>query len=202
MVVGVVGLPGAGKSTVASLLVRRGARLLDADRLGHALLEKGTEEYRCVVGLFGDRVLAEDGTIDRARLGDLVFENRQFLEGLNRIVHPRMVEAIREETRRHREGEAPESVLVIDAALLVEWGLEDEVDLVVGVTAPPELRAQRLNSLRGWKTNELHRREEAQWSEEQKAAKTTALIDNSGTMDELDEEVARLWQTLQAITAA
>ena len=200
MVVGVVGLPGAGKSTVASLLAGRGARLLNADHLGHALLEKGTQEYRRLVDLFGDRILAEDGTIDRVRLGRLAFENRRSLEGLNEIVHPKMVEAIRREMARHRQGGAPESVLVIDAALLVEWGLGDELDVLVAVIAPRELRAQRLKSLCGWTVEELRRREEAQWPEERKTERAASRIDNTGTMDDLDEQVSRLWRSLLSTT--
>jgi dephospho-CoA kinase len=201
VVVGVVGLPGAGKSTVASLLASRGARLLDADRLGHDLLEKGSEEYRRVVDLFGGQILAEDGSIDRDRLGRLAFENRVFLEGLNGIVHPGMIDAIRCEIARHRQGKGgPESVLAIDAALLVEWGLGDEVDVLVGVMAPLELRTQRLNSLRGWTVGQLQQREEAQWSEERKMAGITVLVANTGTMDDLDDQVSRLWQSLPGRT--
>ena len=112
VVVGVVGLPGAGKSTVASLLARRGACLLDVDRLGHELLEKGTPEYARLVEQFGERILSEDGTIDRPRLGRLVFEKPDSLDALNKIVHPRMVEEIRCLIDRHRRSETGrESVL-------------------------------------------------------------------------------------------
>ena len=197
-VVGLVGLPGSGKSTVASFLDRRGARVLDADRLGHDLLQKGTEEYARLVELLGDRILAEDGMIDRSEVASLVFQDRTLLEGLNRIVHPRMIDRIRSEIRKHRRGESgSEPILVIDAALLLEWGLGEEVDEVVVVTAPPEMRARRVNRLRGWTKTEMQNREEAQWSEEQKTLRATQTIDNNGTIADLEDRVAQLWRRLQ-----
>ncbi len=203
VVVGLVGLPGAGKSTVASLLARRGARILDADRLGHDLLEQGTEEYDRVVRLLGDGVLAEDGSIDRSRVASLVFRDRALLESLNRILHPRMIERIRDEIHRHRRGEEGEqSLLVIDAALLLEWGVGDEVDSLVAVVAPSEQRARRLQELRGWTRTELQNREEAQWSEEQKTLTATLTIDNSGTIADLEDRVAQLWRRLQTTAEA
>ncbi len=203
IVVGLVGLPGAGKSTVASLLVRRGAQLVDADRLGHALLEKGTQEYARLVERFGERILSEDGAIDRSRLGRQVFEDPESLKALNRIVHPRMVEEIRRLIDRHRRRASnSEPVLVVDAALLVEWGMADEVDVLVGVVAPKELRARRLQRLRGWTADELQKREGAQWSEERKTTTTMWVIDNSGTMADLDDQVTQLWRNLLRQTKA
>ena len=200
-VVGVVGLPGAGKSTVASLLARRGAHLMDVDRLGHELLEKGTQEYARLLEGFGDRILSEDGTIDRDRLGQLVFEDPELLDALNKIVHPRLIEKIRSLIDRHRRKEiGSEPILVIDAALLVEWGMADEVDVLVGVVAPTELRARRLRSLRGWTMEELKKREEAQCPEEQKVAVAALVVDNRGTLDDLDEQVTQLWRNLPSRT--
>ena len=198
-----IGMPGAGKSTVASLLARRGARILDADRLGHDLLEQGTEEYDRVVRLLGDGVLAEDGSIDRSRVASLVFRDRALLESLNRILHPRMIERIRDEIHRHRRGEEGEqSLLVIDAALLLERGVGDAVDSLVAVVAPSEQRARRLQELRGWTRTELQNREEAQWSEEQKTLTATLTIDNSGTIADLEDRVAQLWRRLQTTAEA
>jgi len=195
-VVGLVGLPGAGKSAVASLLARRGARLIEADRLGHALLEKGEPEYEALVARFGPRILATDGSIDRKALAKLVFNDRRSLEDLNRIVHPKMVEQIRQAIAEHRNKDTgSEPVLVIDAALLPEWGLAGEPDVLIGVTAPREVRATRLKELRGWSTEELKKREEAQWEEDRKITKTMLIIDNRGTMEDLDAQVERIWQT-------
>ncbi|HPO08023.1 MAG TPA: dephospho-CoA kinase [bacterium] len=194
--VGLVGLPGAGKSTVASLLVRRGARLIEADRLGHALLEKGGQEYEALVARFGAGILTAKGSIDRKELAELVFNDRRSLEDLNRIVHPKMTEQIRQAIVEHQNSETgSEPVLVIDAALLPEWGLADEPDVLIGVTAPKEVRATRLKELRGWSTEELRKREEAQWEEDRKSTKTMLIIDNRGTMEDLDAQVERIWQT-------
>jgi dephospho-CoA kinase len=199
LLVGLTGGIGSGKSTVARLLERRGAFLIDADALAREAIARGTPGFERVVDAFGSDVLGPDGDLDRARLASLVFSDPAQKAVLESIVHPEVARRFGElvEERRSTAG-----VLVYVTPLLVELGLAPAFDVVVVVTASPHLRVSRVASERGLSPEDVRRRMATQASDEQRAEVANVLIDNDGTLAELERQVDRLWSDLAARAGA
>ena len=195
LLVGLTGGIGSGKSTVARLLERRGAILIDADALAREAIARGTPGFDRVVDEFGPDVLAPDGDLDRARLASLVFSDPERKAVLESIVHPEVARRFGELVEEHR-GMA--GVVVYVTPLLVELGLAPAFDVVVVVTASPHLRVSRVASERGLSPEDVRRRMATQASDEQRAEVANVLIDNDGTLPELERQVDRLWTDLAA----
>ncbi len=192
--VGLTGGIGSGKSTVAALLAERGAVVIDADVLAREVVAPGTPGYDRVVATFGPDVLAPDGTLDRPRLGQLVFADADLLAALNGIVHP-LVAA----RSADLAAEAPEdAVLVMDIPLLVENHLEGAYDVVVVVDAPDDVRLDRLVRVRGLPEADARSRMAAQASREERLEAADFVVDNSGDPTELAQAVDSLWSDLVA----
>jgi dephospho-CoA kinase len=189
--VGLTGGIGAGKSEVARRLAARGAAVIDADLVAREVVAPGTPGLAEVVAAFGVRVLRPDGTLDRDRLGEIVFSDRAARERLNSIVHPRVAARMRE-LERAAGGAA---VVVHDIPLLAENGLAGAFDAVVVVDAPPEIQLARL-AARGLSRDQALARMASQASREQRRAIATWVIDNSGPLASLDAQVDRLWAEL------
>jgi dephospho-CoA kinase len=202
-VLGLTGGLASGKSAVASLLAERGFAVIDADSVGHEVLE-GPPVVRKVVERFGTGVLAAEGLssergprVNRAALAAIVFTDPGERRALEAIVHPlmraRFIEAIEQETSPARQGARP---VVLDAAILLEAGWDDLCDLVVFVDAPRSERMRRAALLRGWPAEIFDSREAAQWSCEEKRRRAGFVIKNDAGMDRLPREVDRLAATL------
>lgn len=191
--VGLTGGIGSGKSEVARLLGEHGAVIVDADRIAREVVEPGTEGHAAVVAEFGREVLAPDGTLDRPRLGALVFGDPERREALNAIVHP-LVGARSAELQR-AAGE--DAIVVHDVPLLVENGLAPLYDLVIVVDASVETRLDRLVRLRGMDEADARSRMAAQATRERRLAVADIVIDNDGSPAELGERVAEVWQRLR-----
>ncbi|MFD1831915.1 dephospho-CoA kinase [Streptomyces desertarenae] len=191
--VGLTGGIGSGKSEVSRLLGEHGAVIVDADRIAREVVAPGTEGHAAVVAEFGEEVLAPDGTLDRPRLGALVFGAPERLKALNAIVHP-LVGARSAELQR-AAGE--DAVVVHDVPLLVENGLGPLYDLVVVVDASTENRLDRLVRLRGMTEADARARMAAQATREQRLAVADVVIDNDGSPEQLRERVAELWRRLR-----
>ena len=196
-VIGLVGGIGSGKSRVAACWAERGAVVLDADAVGHALLEQRPARDE-VLARFGaeilDRTADGDGfpRIDRRALGALVFAHPGSLRDLERILHPRMRRTFeRAIARTARQGRAP--AVVLDAAILFEAGWNDLCDRAVFVDAPEEQRRARLAAQRGWSSEVLEARERAQWPLDQKRRAAEFLLRNDSDPDALRLEALRLW---------
>jgi dephospho-CoA kinase len=190
--VGLTGGIGAGKSEVARLLASYGAVLVDSDAIAREVVEPGTPGLAAVVEEFGPRVLAADGTLDRPKLGRIVFGDPERLAALNVIIHPLV-------RRRSAELEAaapPGAVVVHDVPLLAENGLAPLYDLVVVVDASAGTRLDRLVRLRGLPEAEARSRMAAQATREQRLAVADLVIDNDGPLDALAPQVERVWQAL------
>ena len=196
LVVGLTGSIGTGKSTVAAMLAARGARVVDADRVGHALQEPGTACHRQIVEAFGPAVLEADGRIDRQRLGAQVFADPAARRRLEAIMHPAIWEVCRREARRAEAEGAPFSV--VDAALILEAGQRHRFDVVVVVTAPEEVQIERLVAQRGLTESEVRQRLQSQWSAAAKAAHADVVIDNGGDLAATEAQVERLVELLRA----
>ena len=196
LLVGLTGNIASGKSTVAQLLSERGATIIDADVLARRAVERGSNAFEAIVKRWGTSVLSADGNLDRAALRRTVFGNPKELEALNGIVHPE-VERLREARIADARARG-DRVVVCDIPLLFEKKLLDRFDRIVLVDAPRPLRLERLVVDRGLKETEAMDMIASQMPAELKRARADVVIDNAGTLSELEVRVADLWTTLAA----
>jgi len=193
MTIAVTGNIASGKSLVAELLRGKGCALVNADKVAHALYEANPALVREVARAFGDEVLRQDGTLDRARLGSIVFGSVSALETLNALVHPHLLTAVREEIISARR---VMNRVVLDAALIYEWGIQDEFDHVILVTAPEEVRLTRLQARTGLSREDALARIRSQMPEDEKRARAKIVIENEGAEEELQAKTDAVWEAL------
>jgi dephospho-CoA kinase len=191
--VGLTGGIGAGKSEVSRHLAAQGAVIIDADLIAREVVAPGTDGLAAVIEAFGLEVLGADGALDRVRLGDIVFSDQQKLTSLNSIVHPRVGARMRE----LEEAAGLGSVVVHDVPLIAENGLASAYDLVVVVDVPPRIQLDRLVRLRGMSREQAQARMSAQASREQRLSIADIVVDNSGSLAELDRQAGELWSELR-----
>ena len=195
---GLTGGIGSGKSAVSARLAEHGAVVLDADKMAREVVEPGTPGLARIVEAFGPAVLREDGALDRPRLGEIVFADEARRQVLNGIVHPLVHERMRAaEAAAIAEG-GDGVVLVHDVPLLAEGGRGGQFDVVIVVDVPPEVQVERLVRYRGMTSEQAAARMSAQATREQRLAIADIVIDNSGTLADLDKQVAEVWARLQA----
>lgn len=195
LVVGLTGGMGAGKSTVARLLADHGAHVVDADAVAREVVEPGSGALAAIAQEFGDGVLATDGALDRAAVAAIVFSDPERLRALEAITHPAIRARIAELLAAHeraRDGR----VVVLDHPLLVETGLADDLEVVVVVTAPEDLRVRRLAAGRGIDPDDARARMRSQAGEQERLDAATHVVRNDGDHEALAERVARLWHEL------
>ena len=195
--VGLTGGIGSGKSTVAAMLAARGAVILDADAFSREALAPGTRGDAIARERFPEAVAADGGLV-RSALAGIVFSDPARLRELEAIVHPVVRERIEQGAAAHRD---TDRVVVIDSPLLIEMGQHDDVDLLVVVSAPEELQVRRMVEGRGLEEHDVRRRLAVQLPLEDKAAQADVVLDNDGTLDELESQVDRLWDELRARAA-
>jgi dephospho-CoA kinase len=191
--VGLTGGIGSGKSEVSRRLAAQGAVIIDADLIAREVVAPGTDGLAEVVRAFGSGVLGPDGGLDRTRLGDIVFADQQRLATLNAIVHPRVGARMQE----LEEAAGPAAVVVHDVPLIAENRLAGAYDLVVVVDAPPRVQLDRLVRHRGMTPEQAAARMSAQASREERLAIAGMVVDNSGSLAELDRQVGELWAELR-----
>ena len=190
--VGLTGGIGAGKGEVARRLAAYGALVIDADQVAREVVAPGTPGLEEIVKTFGTGVLRPDGSLDRELLGEMVFSDAALRGKLNAIVHPRVGERMREID----ESAPAADVVVHEIPLLAEGGLASAFDVVVVVDAPPDVQVERLVSMRGMTRTHALARMSAQASREDRLAVATFVVDNSGSLEDLDGRVAALWDEL------
>lgn len=199
-VIGLTGGIGSGKTTVVQMLEQKGAVLLSADAVGHEVYRFGQPAWQEIVDTFGRQVVAEDGTIDRKKLGAIAFSDPQQLQRLNAITHPRMKEMMREKLNEERARGT--QVCVLEAALLFDADWDDLTDEVWVTVVPPQVAAKRTAERSGLSVEEVLRRIRAQMSNDERIARSQVVIDTDcpleGTRKQVDGEWERLMERLPA----
>ncbi|MEO8695822.1 MAG: dephospho-CoA kinase [Acidimicrobiales bacterium] len=188
--IGLTGGIGAGKSTVAQLLVSRGATLIDADSIVRDLQQPGGAVFVRMVEQFGPRIVHADGTLDRAAVAEIVFSDKAQLTALNGIVHPAVTD---EMTRRRQALALTDATVVLDIPLLIDTNYTD-LDAALVVDVDPEIAIRRLIEHRGFTEADARARIANQASRDDRLAIADFVIDNSGTLDDVTQRVAESWQ--------
>jgi dephospho-CoA kinase len=195
-VIGLTGSIGTGKSTVGVMLGELGARVIDADKVAHRLLEKGKPAVGELVALFGPDILGPAGDIDRGKLAGRVFDDAEMVCKLNRVIHPRLHDVIKAEIEQARKDRV--EVLVIESPLLfeVEWSLS-LLDEVWMTNCPVDSIVQRLTTQRGMSEKDILSRLAVQICGDDKAKRAGKVIDTNCTKEELRARVMELWNEIK-----
>ena len=191
LVLGVTGSFGSGKTTVAAILRTFGAEIIDADRIAHRCYRPGSAAYKKIVALFGRDILGRDKSIERKKLGSKVFSDKRLLKKLNAVVHPQVKSIIRDKIRR-----AKRKVVVVDAPLLIETGLEGIVDKLIVVKINRLEQLSRAGKREPLSRTQILKRVNAQWPLQRKVVLADFIIDNNGTRRETKRQIKNIWREL------
>ena len=195
MKIGLTGGIACGKSTVAAMLARRGAAVIDIDRIAREVVEPGRPALAAIAEKFGQAVLQPDGTLDRKKLGAIVFADPAKRKELERITHPAIRAEMKDRMRRFEE-EDPDRLIVADVPLLFESGLESYFDKIMVVYVPRDEQKRRLMARDSLTEEEAEQRLKAQMDIEEKKRRADIVIDNSGPLDETERQLDRIWRDL------
>jgi dephospho-CoA kinase len=195
---GLTGGIASGKTTVAAMLRELGADIVDADDVGHEMLLPTSPAFPEIVAAFGRGILASAGRIDRRKLGSLVFADPAKLQQLNHIVHPRIIERIGQLAAEHC-AQNPESVIIVDAALIYETGIPGRFMKTIVAWCRPEQQIERLIAKAGLSREEAERRIASQMPAEEKRRRADFVIDCSGTLEKTRRQVEDLYPLLQRL---
>lgn len=201
--VGLTGGLACGKTTVAAMFEQRGAHIIRADEIAHQLLDPGIDVHKKVVATFGREILNPDGTISRPKLADLAFQGR--IQELNAIIHPAVIRA-QEDWMDEVGRRDPHAIAIVEAALMIEAGAHRRFDKLITITCglkqKVERIADRMNLSPADARVEVERRMKSQLPDDKKAELSDFVIDNSGTLAEVESRVAEVWQKLVEAEAA
>lgn len=198
ILVGLTGGIGSGKSLVAQSFKRLGACLIDADELAHQAIAPGTHAYQAIRDRFGPEILKDDQTVDRQRLGEIVFEDAEKRQWLNSLVHPRVF--MEQERKRSEIAQRdPKAVILFDAALLIETGSHQLMDRVVLVTVDRRTQIKRLMERDGLSREEARKRIASQAPTSQKKRYADYLIDGTWSLEVIEREVEKIYKELQSL---
>ncbi|ECK4200317.1 dephospho-CoA kinase [Listeria monocytogenes] len=185
--IGLTGSVATGKSTVSNMIQQAGIPLVDADIAARKVVEPGTEGLKEIVAYFGEEILLADGTLDRAKLGEIIFKDKEKREKLNEITHPRVKDYMLE--ARERFFRAGEELIFFDIPLLFESHLESLVDQIVVVWTTPETELKRLMERNNLTKEDALRRIESQMGIDEKARKADFVIDNNESLEKTQKQV-------------
>lgn len=190
--IGLTGNIATGKTEVAQMLAELGAKVIDADKVAHEVMRPGGPAYDAVMEAFGLAVRASDGTVDRAKLGAIVFRDAAAMQRLEAVVHPAVIAEV-----DRRIAQEPGDIVVVEAIKLIEAGMHRTYDTLWVVIAPRSLQIARLVAARGLTEEEAALRVDAQPPQEEKAALADVVIANDGDLDQLRRRVEEAWRQLQ-----
>ncbi len=193
MLIGLTGQIGAGKSTAARIFAQFGAAVVDADMIGRKVVEQSPTLLKKLVKRFGQGILSSPGKLNRKALAKVAFASPNSTRALNSLVHPYLLKELHRQVKQHSKRR---KVVIIDAALLLDWRLDREVDWTIVITAPLALRTKRM-SARGLSRAEVIARQKSQPSVATFRSRADFVVSNSGSSAELRRRLKKLWQTLQ-----
>lgn len=196
MIIGLTGGIAAGKSTVARILASLGAYIINADKIGHNILDRNKNAYDEVIDEFGGNILKKSGKIDRKKLGEIVFSDKDKLKKLENITHPYIIKEIKYETN---EKDKEFHHLVLDVPLLFETGLENIVDVSWVVVCSQEKQIERITKRDGLSRKEAKKRISAQMKTAKKIKLADFVIYNNGSKEELNNKIIRKWKKINNI---
>jgi dephospho-CoA kinase len=197
--VGLTGSIAVGKSHVLGILAELGCHVIDADQIAREVVSADTEGLNAVVAAFGAEVLRDDGTLDRQRLGAIVFADEEKRKRLNSILHPLIISA-QDERIRELESKDPNGIVIIDAALMIESGGYRRLDKLIVVHCRPEIQLERLMKRDDLSRDAAEERIRAQMPQEEKKKYADFLIDTSGDYQATREQVETVFQKLRAVS--
>jgi dephospho-CoA kinase len=197
LIVGLTGGIASGKSLATRVLRDLGAHIIDADKIVHDLLGAGQETCREVVHHFGVAIQLPDGSIDRRKLGDIIFNNPEERAWLNQCIHPRVFEAYNHQVR-HISERQPDAIVVMDAALLIETGYHKKVDKLIVVYASQKDQVKRLMERDRFTFEQAMARISSQMPLDEKRAYADYLIENTGTREETELQTREIFSKLKA----
>ena len=197
--VGLTGSIAVGKSFVLSVLAELGCHVVDADEIARQVVEPGSEGLQAVFNEFGEDVLSVDRTLDRAKLGAIIFGDETKRSRLNSILHPLII-AAQDKLLHDWEIKDPNGIAVIDAALMIESGGYRRLDKLIVVHCRPEIQLQRLMKRNNLSREAAEQRIRSQMPQEEKKKYADFLIDTSGDFENTRAQVRRVYEELQAIT--
>ncbi len=189
MKIGLTGQIGAGKSSASEIFRSLGAQIVNADEIGKEVVEHSLPLRKKLAEAFGRSILDRQGNIRRAQLAKLAFASEETTEKLNSLVHPHLLKRIRSDIAKAAK---TRKVIIVDAALLVAWGLHKEMDLVVMIAAPEKLRMKRM-AARGISLEDAKARQAAQPSVDRMREAANVIIDNTGTSVDLAGKLVQVW---------
>lgn len=193
MIIGITGSLGTGKTTVAKMFAAKGATVLDADRLSHMALRKGTPTYKQIISHFGRAVLGKDKSVNKRSLARIVFRNKRKLKRLTGIVHPFVIGKIKDSIKR----KAPEEVIIIDAPLLIEADLTGIIDKLIVVKTGRTTQLLRCMKKKKLKREEAVSRIKNQMPLSKKIRMADYVINNGGTLQETRKQVDKIWRKIK-----
>jgi dephospho-CoA kinase len=195
-IIGLTGGIGSGKSTVSKVLAHLGAVVIDADKMGHEVFKPGTKAWQEVVDAFGQGIISADGTIDRRKLGEIVFSNPGARAKLNQVMHPLIYEQVK--SRMEEYGRKGVAIIIVEAPLLLEVGWKSLVDEVWVTSASEATVIKRLKEQKGLPEAQSLARIRAQLTDEERIRQADVVIDTDCALDELKERVEALWRKLRS----
>jgi len=197
LIVGLTGGIASGKSLVTRVLRDLGAHIIDADKIVHDLLAPGQDACREVVGHFGKEIQLPDGSIDRRRLGDIIFNHPEERAWLNQCIHPRVFEAYNHQVR-HLSERQPDAIVIMDAALLIETGYHRHMDRLIVVYADQKAQMKRLMERDRFTLEQAMARISSQMPLDEKRKYADFVIENTGTRDATEQQTREVFTKLKA----
>ncbi|OIP74482.1 dephospho-CoA kinase [Candidatus Infernicultor aquiphilus] len=200
LIIGLTGGIVSGKSTVARMFKDLGAKIVDADKLGHQVILPPGAAWKRIIKIFGKDILQKDQTINREKLGKIVFANQNLLKKLNKITHPEIIKLIKKEISLAKNNSKEEKkILIIDAALIYETKIDRLMDKIIVVYLDEEKQLKRLKKRNNLAEKEALQKIKSQIPLKEKIERADYVIDNDDTLDKTRKQVEKIWEELMSL---